>query len=79
MKPKKRKSELPKSILEKSERYAQIQISTDPETKKDILNKIDRLRTKANKNIDEKNKKYSKSDIALEALKLGLKELKNEI
>jgi hypothetical protein len=77
MKHKKRKINEQKSIIEKSDRYAQIQLSTDHETKNKIMDHIERLRKRFNKNIKEDEILFSKSDVAIEAMKLGLKELSN--
>lgn len=77
MEPKERESRWTKG-LKKQEAYPQIQFSTKPKVKERIMKKIEKLRKLANKNNDGPIL-FTKGDIGIEALELGLEQLEKKL
>jgi hypothetical protein len=65
--------------VKKYEDYPLLQFSTDPGTKEKITSRIEKLREKFNKRRDPGSLAFSKSDIAIEALKRGLEFLEEDL
>ncbi len=55
--------------------YPQLQFTTNPETKDFINKRLDSLREIYNQHLESNQLLFTKSDIAIEALKIGLKQL----
>lgn len=68
-----------KAKAKKYEDYPLLQFSTDPDTKESINNRIEKLRDKHNKRRAPGSLAFSKSHVAIEALKKGLSLLEEEL
>lgn len=59
--------------------YPQLQFTTTLEIRDKVLHRISKIRNHYNKNRDEKSIMFSKSDVAIKALEIGLQELEKNI
>ena len=55
--------------------YPQLQFTTTPEIKKLINNRLEKLRKELNRDLSDGELLFSKSDIAIKALVIGLSKL----